>query len=128
MGCGGQFPSLDPQRNRIIHADLPFNTNTISPEEVQNAVANLKNKAARADGSIAELFKLLNRASLASLVRCLTSFWLEQKVADSFTQARVCCLYTKGAHANPENNRPIFLLNTCIKCSSASFKSDFPLS
>lgn len=53
--------------------------------------------------------------NLVSLVRCLNCLWLEQKVEDHFTKALVCCLYKKGAHDNPENYRPISLLNSYYK-------------
>ena len=54
-------PPLDNQRNRIINAELPFNIDPFSLEEIQNTISSLKtNKAAGPDGSINELFKWLN--------------------------------------------------------------------
>ena len=53
--------------------------------------------------------------NLVSLVRCLNCLWLEQKVEDHFTKALFCCLYKEGAHDNPENYRPISLLNSYYK-------------
>ena len=54
-------------------------------------------------------------ANIEMFTKCLNVFWEERKVLDRFTQAHVCCLYKKGAHDNPENYRPISLLNTCYQ-------------
>ena len=109
-------PPADPSRNNLFNQNFPFNVDLISSIEIRQVVSKLKtNKAAGPDGAITELFKWLNDDNLEIFTKCLNVIWAEQRVPDSFTQAHVCCLHKKGAHYNPENNRPISLLNTCYK-------------
>ena len=109
-------PPADPSRDNLFKQNFPFNVDPISSIEIRQVVSKLKtNKAAGPDGATTEFFKWLNDDNLEIFTKCLHVFWAEQRVPDSFTQAHVCCLHKKGAHDNPENYRPISLLNTCYK-------------
>jgi hypothetical protein len=110
------LPPADPSRNNFFNQNFPFNVDFISSIEIRQVVSKLKtNKTAGPDGTITELFKWLNDDNFEIFTKCLNVFWAEQSVPDSFTQAHACCLYRKGARDNPENYRPISLLNSCYK-------------
>ena len=98
---------------------LPFSTGNLSANEVRNAISKLKTK--KTPGP--ELFKWLDDHTLEQLTGCLNVFWTEKQVPDSFTEAQLCCIYKKGAHDNPENYRPISLLNTGYKIFASIIQS-----
>ena len=123
---GPTNPSPPPEnaRENVFSHPLPFFTGNLSANEVRNAISKLKtNKTPGPDGAITELFKWLDDHTLEQLTDCLNVFWTEKQVPDSFTQAQVCCIYKKGAHDNPENFRPISLLNTSYKIFASIIQS-----
>ena len=124
-------PPLDHQRNIIINAELPFNIDPFSLEEIQNTISSLKtNKAAGPDGSINELFKWLKETNLASLVRCLNCLWLEQKVEKwkTIAQRHLFAAYTKKALMTIRKTIVLSLFLILVtKYSHALFRSDSPL-
>ena len=73
------------------------------------------NKAPGPDGAITELFKHLDADNIKTLTSCLNILWQTKQVPDDFTNAFIASLYKKGDHENPENYRPISLLNTTYK-------------
>ena len=75
------------------------------------------------DGSIVELFKYLDSSNVDSLTNCLNALWRAKLVPDDFTQAHIASLYKKGDHENPENYRPISLLNVSYKIYAYILKS-----
>ena len=92
--------------------------------EVTEAIHRLKtNKAPGPDGSIVELFKYLDSSNVDSLTNCLNALWRAKLVPDDFTQAHIASLYKKGDHENPENYRPISLLNVSYKIYAYILKS-----
>ena len=117
-------PPENARENVFSHPPLPFFTGNLSANEVRNAISKLNtNKTPGPDGAITELFKWLDDHTLEQLTDCLNVFWTEKQVPDSFTQAQVCCIYKKGAHDNPENYRPISLLNTSYKIFASIIQS-----
>ena len=121
-------PPLDHQRNIIINAELPFNIDPFSLEEIQNTISSLKtNKAAGPDGSINELFKWLNETNLVSLVRCLNCLWLEKKWK-TISQRHLFAAYTKKALMTIRLTIVLSLFLILVtKYSQALFRSDSPL-
>ena len=65
--------------------------------------------------SITELFKCLDHGNIQSLTACFNDFWRHKYVPDDFTRAQIASIYKKGDPHNPENCRPISLLNTSYK-------------
>ena len=88
------------------------------------AVKKLKtNKAPGPDGTATELFKFLDQDNVISWTECLNSLWRIKKVPDELVQAHIASLYKKGDHENPENYRPISLLNILYKIFASVLKS-----
>ena len=74
-------PPADPSRNNLFNQNFPFNVDLISGIEIRQVVSKLKtNKTAGPDGTITELFKLLNDDNLETFTKCLNVFWAEQRV------------------------------------------------
>ena len=104
---------VDPHRRKIIDKDLNIPTSEFSYTEVQEAIRKLRtNKAPGPDGVINELFQYLDLENIQQLTRCLNILWNKKHVPDEFAFAQIVFLYKKGNHENPENYRPISLLNT----------------
>ena len=107
---------LNPNKNKILHQDLEANISAFQESEIQDAINKLKaNKAPGPDGAITELFKHLDADNIKTLTSCLNILWQTKQVPDDFTNAFIASLYKKGDHENPENYRPISLLNTTYK-------------
>ena len=112
-----QSPSrIDFSRRKIILSTLNITTAAFSTQEVEEALRKLKtNKAPGPDGAITELFKFLDLENVASLTKCFNTLWNAKYVPDDVAFAYIASLYKKGNHDNPENYRPISLLNTTYK-------------
>ena len=111
-------------RRQILQANLNMNTNSFSADEVSAAIRSLKtDKAPGPDGAITELFKSLDTQNIASLTQCLNFMWEAKHVPDDFAAAQVASVYKKGNHDNPENYRPISLLNTTYKLCAYMLKT-----
>jgi len=107
---------IDPDRPKIITRDLHMNTGDISIEEVTRAKDRLKkNKAPGPDGIVAELYSWLENDGLNSLHHALAQNWRNKSLSQYENSANIACLYKKGDHENPENYRPISLLNVTYK-------------
>ena len=117
LHCKQWGPKQNPvpannQKPQILQ-DVQAKTGDLEYFEVVKAVKKLKtNKAPGPDGAVIELFKFLDQENVISLTECLNSLWRIKKVPDEFVQAHIASLYKKGNHENPENYRPILLLNT----------------
>ena len=115
-GPRGNSMPLDLDKGKIIHQNLGANANDFHTSEVQEAINKLKsNKAPGPDGAITELFKYLDNDNITTLTRCLNIFWQTKEVPKDFTNAYIASIFKKGDHENPENYRPISLLNTTYK-------------
>ena len=66
---------------------------------------------------------ILDSSNVDSLTNCLNALWRAKLVPDDFTQAHIASLYKKGDHENPENYRPISLLNVSYKIYAYILKS-----
>ena len=107
---------IDASKRRIVHENLDMDIDDFTEAEVQAAINVLKtNKAPGPDGCITELFKFLDEENVRSLTKSLNALWNAKEVPQEFTRAQVASLYKKGDHDNPENYRPISLLNTSCK-------------
>ena len=107
---------LNPNKQKILYQDLEANISTFQESEIQDAINKLKaNKAPGPDGAITELFKHLDADNIKTLTSCLNILRQTKQVPDDFTNAFIASLYKKGDHENPENYRPISLLNTTYK-------------
>ena len=103
---------IDFSRRNYIHVDFKHYDSSF----FKGALRKLKtNKAPGPDGAISELFRFLDSENVASLTRCLNTLWNAKYVPDDFAFAYIASLYKKGNHDNPENYRPISLLNTAYK-------------
>ena len=109
-------PEIDPNRAKVITQDLHINTGEFKKLEVEKAIKQLKqHKAPGPDEATTELFKWLDSENLDTLTHILNELWIKKQVPATFTQANVASIYKKGDHDNPENYRPISLLNTTYK-------------
>ena len=107
---------LNPNKNKILYQDLEANISAFQESKIQDAINKLKaNKAPGPDGAITELFKHLDADNIKTLTSCLNILWQTKQAPDDFTNAFIASLYKKGDHENPENYRPISLLNTTYK-------------
>ena len=108
-------PALE-NRPKLSHNDLPYDALDFTTEEVESAIDKLKtNKAPGPDGCITKLFKFLDHGNIQILTACFNGFWRHKYVPDDFTRAQIESIYKKGDPDNPENYRPISLLNTSYK-------------
>ena len=97
--------------------ELNIETGDISIQEVEKAQTKLKNnKAPGPDGSIAELYAWLKDCGQGSLHHALNENWKKHILVKHENAANIASLhYKKGDHENPENYRPISLLNITYK-------------
>ena len=123
------MPALNPRpleahRRQIIQTNLNMKIADFSTCENSAAIRFLKtNKAPGPDGATTELFKYLDAENVESLTNCLNSLWASKYVPDDFAAAQIASTYKKGNHDNPENNRPISLLNTTYKICTYMLKT-----
>ena len=112
----------------MVLQNIQAETGLFQSFEVTEAIHKLKtNKAPGPDGSIVELFKYLDASNVESLTKCLNELWRAKLVPDAFTQAHIASLDIKGDHENPENYRPIALLNVSYKIYAYILKSRLAL-
>ena len=115
---------VNHNKRRIINEDLNIDTGQFTDQEVKTAIKNLQNsKGPGPDGCINELFKYLDDDKVQTFKKCLNALWTAKYVPDEFTRARIASIYKKGNHDNPENYRPVSLLNTSYKIFTHILKS-----
>lgn len=94
-------------------------TENISQEEVNVAVAGLKNwKAPRSDNIPAELLKYGGNNLQNVLFRVCDTIWKEEQMPTSWHEAVIIPLHKKGDKMECDNYRGISLLNTAYKIFS----------
>ena len=103
-------------KEKIILTELPYNTNLISFQELQDALKKAKNnKAAGPDNIPAELLKYLDAGNKQALLSVLNDWWTSETVPAELLHAQVVSIFKKGDTQNVANYRPISLLNTIYK-------------
>ena len=103
-------------KEKIILTDLPYNTNLISFQELQDALKKAKNnKIAGPDNIPAELLKYLNIGNKQALLTDLNDWSTSKIVPAELLHAQVISIFKKGDPQNIANYRPISLLNIIYK-------------
>ena len=81
-------------------------------KEVNEAISRLKNnKTPGPNGVTSELIKLLDGEAGEKLRELLHRCWEEEELFEEMNQADLAAIYKKGKTEQPENYRPIALLN-----------------
>ena len=80
-------------------------------------------KAAGPDGVPMDVIKTLDEIHLEGLTEILNDWWLNKKVPEEMTRAKVVLLFKKGPTADLGNYRPISLLNSIYKVMAAILKA-----
>ena len=103
-------------KKQIFLQNLGIDTGDITYQEAQRAQEKLNTwKAQGPDGNVAELFAWLEGDALTDLHSALNQNWRRKKLAKHENSANIASLFKKGDHENPENYRPISLLNISYK-------------
>ena len=102
-----------------IELDAP-----IERAELDKCLGKLKRgKAAGADGMTANWVKDLNDANRQKLLNMLNKWWERREWPSKMQEARIAAIYKKGNPEEPENYRPLSLLNTLFKVMAAIIKN-----
>ena len=103
-------------KEKMILTELPYNTNLISFQELQDALKKIKNNKTAGPNNIpAELLKYLDAGNKQAQLTILTDWWTSEIVPAEFLHAQVVSIFKKGDTQNIANYRPISLLNTIYK-------------
>ena len=109
---------------KSLPADPPLRTSTINPlsqieitlREVDEQLSLLNvNKAFGPDGIGPKILKPLKEVIAPSLLKLFRATMTHKKVPKIWKQANVTPIYKKGDRSDPNNYRPISLLNTASK-------------
>ena len=94
-------------------------------QDLHSAMARLKkNKGPGPDGLVNELILLLDREGEKELLKLYNHCWLQGEFPDTWAQAFVVSIFKgKGADTDPENYRPIALLNALYKLYAAMLQA-----
>ena len=116
--------SMIDDMGKSLPADLPFRTSTINPlnqiditlREVNEQLSLLNvNKAFGPDGIGPKILKPLKEVIAPTLLKLFRATMRHKKVPKIWKQANVTPIYKKGDRSDPNNYRPISLLNTTSK-------------
>ena len=93
-----------------------IDTEPVTMEELKGVIHKLKtNKAPGPNGTPIELFQWLDDGALEPLLTHINECWEKGEITEGTNDANVAVLFKKGSTENPENYRPIALLNTTYK-------------
>ena len=107
-----------------VKGGLPFRTSTINPlnqiditlREVNEKLSLLNvNKAFGPDGIGPKILKPIKEVIAPTLLKLFRATMTHKKVPKIWKQANVTPIYKKGDRSDPNNYRPISLLNTTSK-------------
>ena len=102
------------QRPKILDIDLGLNTDSLSVEEVADAIRKMKaGKAPGHDNLSIDTLKTLDIDNMNLLTQALNQWWLSEQIPQEHLKAMVVTLYKKGNTQDIANYRPISLL-TCM--------------
>ena len=85
-------------------------------EELKMVIKKFKrNKSPGPDGVPIELFQWLDDDTLEPILTHINTCWESGTITEGMNDANIAVLHKKGSTENPENYRPIALLNTTYK-------------
>ena len=117
------IPDHTSQRreNRASIFEQQPNESTFTMDDLTNAIAVLKrNKASGPDQVPNELWMLLDDENSHALLQLYNHSWTHGTIPPEWAEAIVVSIYKgKGDDTNPDNYRPISLLNTIYKIYAA---------
>ena len=113
-----EAPDLEP----ICGTEAEVKQDSFTKGELNEAIPNgvtsvsrLKNnKTPGPNGVTSGLIKLLDEEARGKLLELLNKGWEEEGLSDEMNQADLAVIYKKGKTEQPENYRPIALLNIGI--------------
>ena len=107
-----EAPDVEP----IYDTEAEVKQDSFTKEELNEAISILKNnKTPGPNGVTSELIKLLDEEARGKLLELLNNCWEEKQLFDEMNQADLAVIYKKGKTEQPENYRPIALLNIGYK-------------
>ena len=96
----------------------------IDKEELDRCIGKMKRgKAAGTDNMTTDWVKDLDAANRQKWVNLLNEWWVKKAWPSKMEEARVAAMYKKGDPEDPENYRPLSLLNTLSKTLAAIIKN-----
>jgi hypothetical protein len=96
-------------KNEILDSEFTYS-------ELNLAINSLSSKKAPgSDGIVNEVWKNLNDRHRLTLLDCINDVWRQETLPDNWSEIIVVPIYKKGSHSDPQNFRPISLVNTCLK-------------
>ena len=105
-----------PDPEPIYDTEAEVKQDSVTKEELNEAISRLKNnKTPGPNGVTSELIKLLDEEARGKLLELLNRCWEEEELFDDMNQAEWAVIYKKGKTEQPENYRPIALLNIGYK-------------
>ena len=104
-----------PDSEPIYDTEAEVKQDSFTKEERNEAISRLKNnKTPGPNGVTSELIKLLDEEARGKLLELLNRCW-EEELFEDMNQAGLAVIYKKGKTEQPENYRPIALLNIGYK-------------
>ena len=117
-----RFANLSPEKEDVIHAELPISIDMFTLKELQRVLKKLKmGKASGHDDVVPEFWKVLSLSPAAAdeLLGLCNHCWSKKSIPESWRLAKVVLLFKKGDAALPANYRPISLLPVGYKVLAA---------
>ena len=106
-----------------IRGAQDIDTEPVTMQELKEVINKLKkNKAPGPDGTPIELFQWLDDEALEPLLTHINECWEKGEITEGMDNANIAVLFKKGSTENPENYRPIALLNTTYKILASIIK------
>jgi hypothetical protein len=85
-------------------------------DDMNKCMKNLSTKKAPGpDGIPNEVWKSLNTEQKVILLECFNKCWNERRLPDEWSLITISPIFKKGDKSNPDNYRPISLVNTGLK-------------
>lgn len=110
------LPSPDTEELKFRDARHPVLDESFTIQEIKNVIKALKNgKAPGPDGITNEFFKNFPEEELFHITRSINNAFETGKIPENWAVANTMVLHKKGDMLNPENYRPIALLNSITK-------------
>ena len=114
--CGREEPAEQGMNRTPIRELQNINVEPVTMEELREVIRKFKkNKAPGPDGTPIELFQWLDDEALKPFLTHINTCWEKGEITEGMDNANIAVLFKKGSTDNPENYRPIALLNTTYK-------------
>jgi len=115
----GNHPSDEPVQTKTKTQNKKSNVYNMSPIDVEEVRAIIKRfkkgKSVGPDEIPMEFYKWLDEDNLKNLCFIFNTWWISGELPDQKAEAFVASIYKKGDPKNPENYRPIAILNSVYK-------------